>query len=106
MNTLLLIIAGSLPQSTLPLPQCTLPPLAAPKPAPPRARPAPVAPIRGLHSHRCAACGAVWSHGSDSHGNRAAHTCPRCGRIQWQRANGTTDAPRFTLPQTADFCPT
>jgi hypothetical protein len=42
-----------------------------------------VQPVKGLHSHRCAACGYVWSHGEDSFGNVAAHTCPKCGRGPW-----------------------
>lgn len=74
---------------------------------PPRTRPAPVqvAPVRtpGWHTHRCV-CGNVWSHGSDQNGNVAAHTCGRCGRVQWHKA----EAPRlFEAPRSAaTFCPT
>lgn len=37
----------------------------------------------GLHSHRCSACGSVWSHGAASHGDRESHSCPKCGRVEW-----------------------
>lgn len=51
----------------------------------PDAKPVPVVRAQpATHSHRCPACGTVWSHGDDSFGNVAAHRCPRCGRVQWQ----------------------
>ena len=35
------------------------------------------------HSHRCPYDGTVWSHTAASHGDARAHTCPTCGRVQW-----------------------
>jgi hypothetical protein len=36
------------------------------------------------HSHRCAHCGTRWSHVPDATVDHvAAHTCPRCGRLQY-----------------------
>lgn len=46
-------------------------------------RPYLVASVSGFHSHRCGKCGMVWSHGDESRGNVAAHTCPMCGRVEW-----------------------
>ena len=46
---------------------------------------APVKPQKlATHSHRCAACGTIWAHADDSFGKVADHTCPNCGRVQWQ----------------------
>lgn len=49
-------------------------------PATARIAPSRVGPV---HSHRCAACGNVWSHTDASFGDRKAHTCGRCGRVEW-----------------------
>ena len=35
------------------------------------------------HGHTCDHCGFRWSHGSSSRGAEAAHTCLRCGAVQW-----------------------
>jgi len=36
-----------------------------------------------LHSHTCS-CGKKWRHfGSFNEGDLYAHTCPRCGQVQW-----------------------
>lgn len=58
--------------------------LAATKP-PARASGPPLAPkaAAGLHTHRCGVCGATWSHGHDSFGKVADHTCPVCGAGPW-----------------------
>lgn len=95
MNWLLLLTIGALPQDTVRLPQCTLPPIAAPaKPnystlsnsSPAKPRPVAVKPVAGLHAHVCPRCGTSWQHGHDSFGNVAQHTCPRCGTVQWNKA--------------------
>ncbi len=60
------------------------------------------------HSHKCAACGTVWSHADDSFGKVADHTCPNCGHVQWSVYQ------RFAAPQPVrtapaarmTFCPT
>jgi predicted RNA-binding Zn-ribbon protein involved in translation (DUF1610 family) len=41
--------------------------------------------MSGTHEHECDACHTVWSHSNDCKGNVAAHTCPKCGRMQWTR---------------------
>lgn len=39
-----------------------------------------------IHAHRCDTCGNTWRHtGRASHGSEAAHTCARCGSLQWWR---------------------
>lgn len=39
-----------------------------------------------LHSHACESCGRKWKHlGEFNHGDVAAHTCPRCGKVQWNQ---------------------
>lgn len=66
--------------------------LAEPPQAPPVREPSQAPPIRApkalprgpLHSHRCPFDGTVWTHGDGSFGNRAAHACPKCGRVIWQ----------------------
>jgi hypothetical protein len=36
------------------------------------------------HSHACDRCGCRWSHlGAFNGGNVPAHSCPRCGWVQW-----------------------
>lgn len=63
----------------------------------------------GTHRHKCAWCGTVWSHGSNSAGNEKAHTCPSCGKgPSWNQYNGwqgptTTKKTSALLPM---FCPT
>lgn len=58
----------------------------------------------GQHTHRCSRCGVEWSHGHDSYGNVADHTCPRCGAVQWQihrqgSANPLPTIGPFVVPQ-------
>lgn len=38
-----------------------------------------------VHYHKCPnpRCGAVWAHTDDSLGNVRDHSCPACGRVQW-----------------------
>jgi NAD-dependent SIR2 family protein deacetylase len=36
-----------------------------------------------MHQHECDACHTVWQHGEECHGDKAAHTCPTCGQMQW-----------------------
>jgi len=36
------------------------------------------------HGHTCSACGERWRHfGTFNEGDARAHSCPKCGRIQW-----------------------
>ena len=42
------------------------------------------------HSHRCPHDGTVWNHSDDNEGNVAAHRCPECGRIQWDKYQPVT----------------
>jgi len=36
------------------------------------------------HKHTCERCGARWAHlGALNGGNRPAHTCRTCGKVQW-----------------------
>jgi predicted RNA-binding Zn-ribbon protein involved in translation (DUF1610 family) len=36
------------------------------------------------HRHTCDACGHNWGHlGALNLGSEPAHTCPRCGQLQW-----------------------
>lgn len=37
------------------------------------------------HEHRCRECGVKWAHGDDMVGDEAAHRCPVCGYLQWDR---------------------
>ena len=37
-----------------------------------------------VHSHTCRFCNKTWSHTDASFGDRAAHTCIRCGRVEWE----------------------
>lgn len=37
------------------------------------------------HKHKCPSCAHVWKHGSECLGDKAAHTCPRCGALQWEK---------------------
>lgn len=51
-----------------------------------------VSPAPGSHSHRCDACGTIWSHdGTGEH--FAEHSCPRCGRYQNVIYQGTSAPP-------------
>ncbi len=61
----------------------------------PTAKPAKAA----THSHKCAACGTVWSHADDSFGKVADHTCPNCGHVQWSVYQ------RFAAPQPVKTVP-
>ena len=37
-----------------------------------------------LHTHTCEACGHHWRHlGAFNHGDPVAHTCSKCGTVQW-----------------------
>lgn len=54
----------------------------------------------GWHTHRCQ-CGSSWSHGPESHGDVAKHTCPSCGRIQWHKG-----APAKSIVVPVKACPT
>lgn len=36
------------------------------------------------HSHRCSYDGTIWTHAETSYGNHVEHSCPRCGRVQWE----------------------
>jgi len=80
----LLLVAGV---AYADLPQSTLPPLSSLQPKPVIVQPiiqfVPSRPREPQHSHRCGACGYVWTHGESSFGNRQAHTCPKCGAGPW-----------------------
>lgn len=42
--------------------------------------------IASFHTHQCAICGTSWGHCHAPRSfaaNRAAHTCPACGRCQY-----------------------
>lgn len=43
----------------------------------------------GWHVHRCAN-GHEWSHNDASFGNRAEHTCPKCGLVSWMPTERNT----------------
>lgn len=62
-------------------------------------RAAPPAPVKvtaaGWHVHRCPA-GHEWSQTDASYGNRADHTCPLCGRVEWNVAQRNV---RIVTPQ-------
>lgn len=71
------------------------PETAAPKPA------VTMKSTAGLHSHRCAACGAEWWHGSESFGNANAHKCPKCGKIEYtvhRQGSSAVSRPVVELP--------
>jgi hypothetical protein len=43
-----------------------------------------------MHAHRCKNCAAqgistVWIHGEEFKGNTAAHKCPKCGQLEWEK---------------------
>jgi hypothetical protein len=104
----LLLVAGT---AYADLPQSTLPPLSQvfPKPAPVIIQPVIVPRIREpQHSHRCGACGFVFSHGESSFGNAQAHRCPKCGAGPWwQQVPGsrrTIGMSSFQVPMSG--CPT
>jgi hypothetical protein len=41
----------------------------------------------GLHSHTCVECGHRWRHlGAFNLGDLEAHTCGRCGTVQWWKS--------------------
>ena len=46
------------------------------------------------HAHRCVGCGRTWRHGFWAGGGESvrrsvkAHTCARCGEVQWTIASG------------------
>ncbi len=61
------------------------------------------------HSHKCAACGTVWSHADDSFGKLSEHVCPACGKVQWQvYQRFATPQPVKTVPaaRMTTLCPT
>lgn len=35
-----------------------------------------------FHFHKCE-CGNLWAHGHEMRGNKDAHLCSKCGRLQW-----------------------
>lgn len=35
------------------------------------------------HLHICPNCGHSWSHGPECFGDKATHTCSKCGCLQW-----------------------
>ena len=83
----MLLMVGSLPQVMQPgLPQVMTP--RPPQVMVAKAKPTEVkakqSPAPGEHSHRCSTCGTTWTHGDEMNGNRAAHTCPNCGHLEWQ----------------------
>lgn len=48
--------------------------------------------LKKIHSHRCQACNVTWSHTDASYGNRTAHSCPNCGRVEWDIVVPTTNS--------------
>lgn len=43
---------------------------------------------RPKHKHKCGKCAFVWEHGNEAFDNREAHTCSRCGAVQWEKYFG------------------
>lgn len=42
--------------------------------------------IFDLHRHTCTSCGGRWRHlGAFNFGSESAHTCARCGAVQWTK---------------------
>ena len=58
-----------------------------------------------VHSHTCRVCNTTWSHTDTSFGNRADHSCPSCGKVEWQIS--ATPALQLTQKQSAALtnCP-
>lgn len=56
-----------------------------------------------LHEHRCESCGRKWKHlGHFNHGDREAHTCPGCGKVEWNQDGYLSDNhEHVTLPDGA-----
>lgn len=43
-----------------------------------------------MHAHRCQSCArqgvnTVWIHGEDAFNCQKAHTCPKCGAVEWEK---------------------
>ena len=61
------------------------------------------------HSHRCESCGNGWRHlGAFNVGDPAAHSCSRCGTVQWWKdgvphvfRSALREPPPKVLPDTA-----
>lgn len=95
-------------------PLVVMPPLGKEQPSPPQLRPTIKAAV-GVHSHRCAWCGRVFTHEDSNFGNAEAHRCPYCGRDSgrpWPKIwEGTEMRDVPVRPQPARitrqaFCPT
>lgn len=56
------------------------------------------------HKHRCGECNYIWRHGDNMAGNKKAHTCPRCGQIQWYQYTGLQRASRKIVRTIALSC--
>jgi predicted nucleic acid-binding Zn-ribbon protein len=50
-----------------------------------------------MHEHECDRCHTVWAHGDESFNNEAAHRCPNCGTVQWNKRLGEACAALFAL---------
>ena len=64
----------------------------------------------GCHWHRCEACNLVVQHGDDQFNSRAAHTCPSCKRLIWDKASQPWITPAVVPTRPIQFsqpdCPT
>lgn len=39
----------------------------------------------GQHCHKCSKCGTKWEHSNMCAGDTQAHTCEKCGHVEWAR---------------------
>jgi formate dehydrogenase maturation protein FdhE len=49
-----------------------------------------VANVHAVHAHRCENCAkngteTVWMHGDEKAADIAAHSCPKCGTVEWKK---------------------
>lgn len=52
-----------------------------------------------LHSHTCASCGRKWKHlGTFNEGDIEAHSCPKCGQVQWWKDGHCPDGAHVFPP--------
>lgn len=38
-----------------------------------------------MHAHKCKACNFIWFHNDANAGNVQSHTCPNCGKVEWEQ---------------------
>lgn len=76
-----------------------------PHTVPAESRPASRA-VPGYHTHRCRRCGTEWSHGATANGIVSAHTCHKCGQVEWDKAPVSVRLPISTTLCPGGVCPT